>query len=167
MFRVGTSNYQQLPGNVLIEGNYFYRINAETEVVSIKTSFNMIKGNAFEEVGGLVTFLHGRSNVLEGNFFMGAFANDTRGVKIFDENPIVSNNWFSNLIKGAILVNTGNGNKTSGHMRAAKITIRGNTIQECKDGLDLDSGQKIPPVGPILLGGNRMSNAVNSMIQYC
>ena len=23
--RVGTSNYQHLPGNVLIEGNYFYR----------------------------------------------------------------------------------------------------------------------------------------------
>ena len=72
---------------------------------------------------------------------MGALVRKTRGVrKIFDENHIVSNNWFSDLRKGEILVNTGDGNKTSGHMRAAKITIRGNTIQECKDGLDLDSG---------------------------
>ena len=35
--RVGTSNYQHLPGNVLVEGNYFFKMNAETEVVSIKT----------------------------------------------------------------------------------------------------------------------------------
>ena len=40
-------------------------------------------------------------------------------------------------------MNAGNGNKTSGHMRAANITIRGNTIQECKDGLDLDSGYNV------------------------
>ena len=164
--RVGTSNYQHLPGNVLIEGNYFYRMNAEAEVVSIKTSFNVIKGNAFEEVGGAVTFRHGRNNVFEGNVFMGALAKDTRGVRIFDENHIVSNNWFSDLKKGAISVNAGDGNETSGHMRAGNITIRGNTIQECKDGLDLDSGYTIPPVEPILLGGNRMSNAVDSIIQY-
>ena len=82
-----------------------------------------------------------RKCVLEGNVFMGALARKTRGVrKIFDENHIVSNNWFSDLIKGAILVNTGDGNEISGHMGAANITIRGNTIQECEDGLDIDSG---------------------------
>ena len=164
--RVGTSAYQNLSGNVLIQGNYFYRMNAEAEVISVKTSFNIIEWNAFEEVGGAVTFRHGKNNVLKDNVFIGNLAEDTRGVRIFDENHFASNNWFSNLQKGAILVNAGDGNETSGHVRAGNITIQGNTIEECKEGLDLDSGYTIPPVQPIVLAGNRMSNPVDPMIQF-
>ena len=164
--RVGTSNYQHLPGNVLVEGNYFFKMNAETEVVSIKTSFNMVKSNAFEEVAGSVTFRHGKNNVLDGNVFMGGLAKDTTGVRIFDENHIVSNNWFAHLRKGAILVNAGDGEATSGHKRAGNITIRGNTLQDCEDGLSLDAGYSIPPVRPILLRGNKMSNSEDPMIEY-
>ena len=167
--RVGTHGKWDVPTKVLIEGNYFYRMDAEAEVISIKTSFNTIRNNAFEEVRGAMTFRHGQNNILDNNVFFGAGVSSTRGVRIFDENHVISNNWFSELTSSAILVYAGTeGDHGDGkHYRAGNITITGNTIEECHDaaGIDLGSGYTIPPVAPMLLAGNRASNTNGKMIE--
>ena len=82
---------------------------------------------------------------------------------------MISNNWFSEVTNSAILVYAGTeGDHGDGkHYRAGNITIAGNTIEECSNaaGLDLGSTYTIPPVGPMLLAGNRASNRNGRMIQ--
>ena len=69
-------------------------------------------------------------SVLEGNVFMGALAKDTRGVRIFDENHIVSNNWFSDLRKGAILA-TRHAGRCGQETSASKETRHRNARMTC------------------------------------
>ena len=123
--RVGTHPEWNLPTRTLIEGNYFYRMDAEVEVISVKTSHNIIRGNAFEEVQGSMTFRQGQNNILDNNVFFGAGVHNTRGVRIFDEHHVISNNWFSELASSAILVYAGTeGDHEDGqHYRAGDITI--------------------------------------------
>ena len=139
-------------------------MDVEAEVVSIKTSYNTIRGNAFEEVYGAMTFRHGQNNILDNYVFFGPGDHDRRGVRIFDYNHVISNNWFSKLTDSAILVYAGteDDHGDGQHYRAGNITISDNTIEDCR--IDLGAVYDIPPVGPIVLAGNRVSNTNDQMI---
>lgn len=90
--RVGTSQQAYTSSNTLIEENLFERCNGEVEVVSIKSSDNVIRRNAFLESEGVLALRHGDRNTVEENLFIGHGKRNTGGIRIVNAGHKVSRN---------------------------------------------------------------------------
>lgn len=95
--RVGTSTYSLTNSYTRIENNFFDKCNGETEIISIKSGGNQIKGNVFHESKGSLTLRHGNGNVVERNIFLGNGVSETGGVRIINEGQKVRYNYFQDL----------------------------------------------------------------------
>jgi len=156
VIRIGTSGHQWSDAHAEIEGNYFYRVDAEAETICLKTQWNRVEKNAFEEVKGSISLRHGSYNMVIGNVFYGKDKSNTRGVRIFGKHHEIRNNWFSRLSSGALLVYHGQDEESqTGHVAAENITIVSNSIVGCKEGLNLGADYEVTPRTPILLVDNQ------------
>ena len=90
--RVGTSQQAYSSSNTLIEENLFDRCNGEVEVVSIKSSDNVIRGNVFFESEGVLALRHGDRNTVEENLFIGHGKRNTGGIRIINAGHKVRRN---------------------------------------------------------------------------
>lgn len=95
--RVGTSQYSLTESHTVIENNYFEKCNGETEIVSIKSGKNIIRGNVFLESKGSLTLRHGNGNLIERNIFLGNNVPETGGVRIINAEHKVVENYFQDL----------------------------------------------------------------------
>lgn len=95
--RIGTSDYSMQDSNAIVESNYFYRCDGETEIISSKSCGNIFRRNTFEECLGQLTLRHGNDCLVEGNFFLGNGRPDTSGVRVIGEDHVIINNYFENL----------------------------------------------------------------------
>ena len=90
--RVGTSQQAYKSSNTIIEENLFDRCNGEVEVVSIKSSDNIIRKNIFFESEGVLALRHGDRNLVEDNFFIGNGKRNTGGIRIVNAGHTVRRN---------------------------------------------------------------------------
>lgn len=95
--RVGTSQQAYTSSNTLIEENLFDRCNGEVEVVSIKSSDNVIRRNVFFESQGVLALRHGDRNRVEGNLFLGNGVRNTGGIRIVNAGHTVVGNTLVGL----------------------------------------------------------------------
>jgi poly(beta-D-mannuronate) lyase len=95
--RVGTSPYSLTNSNTIIENNFFDKCNGETEIISIKSGGNIIRGNVFYESKGSLTLRHGNGNVVERNVFLGNGKSETGGVRVINADQKIINNYFQDL----------------------------------------------------------------------
>ncbi len=80
--RIGTSQQAYKSSNTLVEENLFERCDGEVEVVSVKSSDNIIRRNVFYESQGVLALRHGDRNTAEGNLFIGHGIRNTGGIRI-------------------------------------------------------------------------------------
>jgi len=79
--------------DVLVQGNYFENIIGDNnEVISIKSSKNLIKNNFFKACVGALTCRVGEGNILADN----TFVNGKKAIRIFGKDHIIKNNTFRN-----------------------------------------------------------------------
>lgn len=95
--RVGTSHHALFSSNTLIEDNLFHHCDGEVEVVSMKSSDNIIRNNVFLECRGILALRHGNRNLVEGNAFIGNNLPSTGGLRIVNEGHTIKNNLFYGL----------------------------------------------------------------------
>ena len=95
--RVGTSHHALFSSNTLIEDNLFHHCDGEVEVVSMKSSDNIIRNNVFLECRGILALRHGNRNVVEGNAFIGNNLPSTGGLRVVNEGHTIKNNLFYGL----------------------------------------------------------------------
>ncbi|MBN7809762.1 polysaccharide lyase 6 family protein [Algoriphagus sp. H41] len=95
--RVGTSTYSLTNSNTVIENNFFDKCNGETEIISIKSGGNIIRGNVFFESKGSLTLRHGNGNVVERNVFLGNGKSETGGVRVINADQKIVGNYFQEL----------------------------------------------------------------------
>lgn len=98
--RVGTSQQAYTSSNTLIEENLFERCNGEVEVVSIKSSDNVIRRNVFLESEGVLALRHGDRNTVEENLFLGRGKRNTGGIRIVNAGHRVRRNVMVGLAGG-------------------------------------------------------------------
>lgn len=98
--RVGTSQQAYSSSNTLIEENLFDRCNGEVEVVSIKSSDNMIRRNVFFESQGVLALRHGDRNRVEENLFVGNGIRNTGGIRIVNAGHKVVGNTLVGIAGG-------------------------------------------------------------------
>lgn len=96
-FRAGTSHQAYSSSNTIIEDNIFEECNGEVEVVSIKSSDNIIRRNTFIQSEGVLALRHGDRNEVYENLFIGNGKRNTGGVRIINADHKVYNNTFVNI----------------------------------------------------------------------
>jgi len=98
--RIGTSQQARKSSNTLVEENLFDRCNGEVEVVSVKSSDNIIRNNRFFECEGVLALRHGDRNTVCGNVFVGNGRRNTGGVRVVNAGHRIWGNRFYGLAGG-------------------------------------------------------------------
>ncbi len=134
--RVGTSKYSLTSSRTVIEENYFYHCNGETEIVSIKACDNIIRRNTFYECEGALVMRHGNRNIIEGNFFIGNNRPETGGIRVINAGHRIFNNYFVGLagsrFRSALAVMNGVPNSLiNRYHKVQDVIIAHNTFVDC------------------------------------
>jgi poly(beta-D-mannuronate) lyase len=137
ILRVGDSASSFQEAKCLVENNFFYRCNGETECVSNKSCGNVYRANRFVEVQGTLTLRHGNGCVVEKNEFWGQSVKQTGGIRVIGEDHQILDNHLQDLegdgFRSAItLVNGVPESPLNGYWQVKNTVIRGNTILNCK-----------------------------------
>lgn len=109
--RIGTSHYSMTRSETLVEYNFFDRCSGEVEIISNKSGGNVYRHNTFYKSRGTLTLRHGNDTVVEKNYFEGADAPYTGGVRVINARQTVRDNLFANLtgerFSGALVIMNG------------------------------------------------------------
>lgn len=155
--RVGTSHQCMQNSRSRICDNLFLRCNGEVEVVSIKSSENLIARNDFYECEGVLALRHGDRNVAQGNRFFGHGKRNTGGIRIVGEDQKVLGNLFQGLAGdrffSALALMYGVPNSLPNrYMQVKNTLIEGNTFAACKS-IEFNTGEDfertLPPAGTL------------------
>jgi poly(beta-D-mannuronate) lyase len=87
-----TGDYQST--NSIVEYNLFVNCNGDAEVVSVKSSSNILRYNTVRTSDGVFSLRSGNGSTINGNFFLCAGIGG--GVKINEMNHTVYNNYIEN-----------------------------------------------------------------------
>jgi len=90
-----------------VEYNLFESLDAEAEMVSIKSDGNTIRYNTFNNNGGAVTLRNGEYSEIYGNFFDGMNKSKSTGVRIIGKGHKVYNNHIQNMDRGGLIIHGG------------------------------------------------------------
>ncbi|PSW20493.1 alginate lyase [Photobacterium sanctipauli] len=117
--RIGDSKSSQWPSRTQFINNLLVDSDGERELISVKSGENLIAGNTIFESASMISLRHGKGNIVENNVVLGNLKQDTGGIRIYDENHIVRNNYFMGLrgaggqiagnadVRGGVVINTG------------------------------------------------------------
>lgn len=155
--RVGTSQQCMQNSRTHICDNLFDRCNGEVEVVSIKSSENVIQRNVFYECQGVLALRHGDRNEALDNLFIGHGVRNTGGVRIVGEDQVVRGNTFLGLAGerffSALALMYGVPNSLPNRYMQVKNTIVENNVFEACRSIDFSTGKDfertLAPVGTV------------------
>ncbi|PSU33637.1 polysaccharide lyase 6 family protein [Photobacterium lutimaris] len=117
--RIGDSKSSQWPSRTQFVNNLLVDSDGERELISIKSGENRIAGNTIFESAAMISLRHGKANTVENNVIIGNNKQDTGGIRIYDENHVVRNNYLVGLrgsggqiagnadVRGGVVINTG------------------------------------------------------------
>jgi poly(beta-D-mannuronate) lyase len=113
----------------VIEDNEFVRCNGEAEIISVKTSGNIVRNNVFRDNKGELVMRHGHSNTLTGNRFEGG----SGGIRISGHGHIVTDNTISGCSGTGIRLYYGTPDlkHPASYLPVYDCVIRSNTIINC------------------------------------
>lgn len=95
--RLGVGELAGTGGFTVIEYNLFEECNGDAEIISVKCDDNIIRSNTFIRCQGSVCLRQSSRSIIDGNFFLGEGKEGTGGVRVFRDNNIVINNYFTGL----------------------------------------------------------------------
>lgn len=163
--RVGTSHHAFFSSNTVIEDNMFERCDGEVEIVSIKSSDNIIRNNVFLESAGVLALRHGNRNRVESNIFFGNGKLHTGGVRVVNEGHTIKDNLFVALtgdrfFAALALMNAVPNSLPNRYHQVKDVCIENNCFVDCDNilfGAGKDNERTLPPSN-ILIKGNRFIN---------
>ena len=141
--RVGHGKMRLYRGRVIIENNLFDNQNGESEVVSIKSSENIIRNNTFNSSKGVLSLRQGNRSLVYDNYFVGSGAGKHEGLMVRGKGHIVFNNYFHDLNP-----RTNKGFEGAISLGAASATEEAERVQR---GL---SGRHFPLTRHVIVAGN-------------
>jgi poly(beta-D-mannuronate) lyase len=139
--RIGDSGFQHLDAKTVVEDNRFEDCRGDAEVVSNKSSANVIRGNIFTGCdGGAIVLRHGDRCLVEGNRIDGQGRAKSGGIRIHGEGHIVRGNLIERTGAFAIALPAGNSvPRETGHAPVRNAVIEANRI--------------LRPAGPVFILG--------------
>ncbi len=171
IIRVGVSQHCQFNSNTQITDNYFEYCDGETEIVSIKSGNNIVRGNVFKESQGGVVLRHGDYNTVENNIFLGNDKAGTGGVRLVGKGQWVVNNFFYKCrgydFRSPLSIMNGIPNSPAHrYVQVTDAVIANNSYIDCAPASfceGSDTERDLPP-GNVLLANNIFYNNRDSII---
>ncbi len=117
--RIGDSKSSQWDSSSKFVNNLMIDMDGERELISIKSGDNTIAGNTIFQSAALISLRHGKGNTVENNMILGNEKRLTGGIRIYDEDHVIRNNYIANTrgrdgviegnadLRGGIVINTG------------------------------------------------------------
>ncbi len=170
--RIGTSDGHAFDSNVLVEYNYFERIDGEAEVISNKAGNNIIANNTIRDSYGSLTTRHGASATIEGNFIMGDGHPYAGGIRIIDDGHRVINNYVegsryrNTRFHGGIVIHNGDGSTSNGYQNVFNVLIAHNTVVDSVNSLNVNGGNQSTNPENIFFVNNIIDDAIGPIITY-
>ncbi len=128
--RIGDSGFQRIDAHTIVEENRFEECRGDAEVISVKSSANIIRGNVFVGCDGAAIVLrHGDRSVVEGNRIDGAERTKSGGIRVHGAGHVVRGNTIGKTGAFAIALPAGNSvSKDTGHAPVVDVLIENNRI---------------------------------------
>ncbi|SDS28918.1 Por secretion system C-terminal sorting domain-containing protein [Polaribacter sp. KT25b] len=183
--RVGWSEMSASSGFTTVEFNLFEECDGDPEIVSIKSSDNIIRHNTFLKSYGTLSLRHGNRNRVEGNYFFGgdkAIGTSpdgatlyTGGIRIYGKDHVIINNYMQGLNGtkwDAPITLTlgdaeeGNSNLTK-HFRADNVLIAYNTLVDNSHGIEIgfdNNGSYSKDLKDVTIANNLITGSENSLV---
>jgi poly(beta-D-mannuronate) lyase len=114
---LGTTGDYQTYGTI-IEYNIFENGNGDPEVISIKSSGNTVRYNTLRNCKAMICCRAGNKNTVQGNFIFGAGVSGCGGIRIYEKDHVVSDNYVE--VDGYPLI-VGGGDSYTGSFTHAQV----------------------------------------------
>ncbi|MDC7218544.1 MAG: polysaccharide lyase 6 family protein [Spirochaetales bacterium] len=146
----GTKETPDYETGHIIEYNLFEDCDGENEIISSKTSENIIRYNTFHNCLGSVSIRFGAGTEVYNNFFFGddenlnEYDDDRGGIRAYGSDHLIYNNYMEGLTgtgyRTPIILDSGDcddasGDDIGGHERAYNCVVVNNTIVNCVNGI--------------------------------
>ncbi|KGL62746.1 chondroitinase-B domain-containing protein [Polaribacter sp. Hel1_85] len=183
--RVGWSEMSQSSGYTTVEYNLFEDCDGDPEIVSVKSSDNIIRHNTFLKSYGTLSLRHGDRNRVEGNYFFGgdkpiSTSPDgatlyTGGIRIYGKDHVIINNYMQGLNgtrwDAPITLTMGDaveGNSDlSAHFIAKNVLIAYNTLVDNSHGIEIgfsNNGKYSKDLENITIANNLITGSENALV---
>jgi poly(beta-D-mannuronate) lyase len=127
-------------GNV-IEYNLFERCDGESEIVSVKSNGNLLRGNTFSNCHGELVMRIGHRNMVTGNWFLGG----SGGVRLQGKDQVVINNYFDRLSGPGLAMM--DGTEDEFYSRVERALVAHNTFVNCSQAFHIGINHSKYPDG--------------------
>lgn len=108
VIRLGLSGLSLASGYVTIQHNLFEGLNAEDEIISVKSSDNIVRYNTIRNSYGGIVARHGHRNSFYGNFIIGdGKTPGLSGFRIYGNDHKIYNNYMEGLTTNVIRLDGG------------------------------------------------------------
>lgn len=185
--RIGWSEMSLSSGYTTVAHNLFENCDGDPEIVSVKSSDNIIRHNTFVASYGTLSLRHGNRNRVEGNYFFGngkAIGTSpagsslyTGGIRIYGTDHLIINNYMEGLngtrwdapitltLGDAI---DGQSSSLSKHFRAERVTIAYNTLVNNSHGIEIgfdNNDEYKKDLAAITIANNLITGSENSLVE--
>jgi poly(beta-D-mannuronate) lyase len=143
VIQIGWSGTRAAATGSLIQGNTFERCDGENELITLKASDIVVRGNRFIASQGVLCLRTARRVLVQDNLFDGQGRENTGGVRVQGDGHVLIGNTFRDLKKpkdyyawpislmAADLETYGETDQLGGYGRARDILIIRNRIEHC------------------------------------
>lgn len=174
----GTSASAQLATHHVVEHNLFEDCDGENEIITVKTSNNVIRHNTFRNSFGSLSIRFGTGTEVYGNFFFGEGASaavsdpnyQTGGIRVYGTRHRIYNNYMQGLTGTSwrlpILIDAGDSDSpgTSGHQRPQYVEVTNNTVVNSAGGIQLGSSNYSSQPRNNVVANNLVVGSVGTLI---
>jgi hypothetical protein len=146
--RAGLSFWTFSSSNTVIEFNLFKNDANDPEIISVKSSDNIVRHNTVRTSNGHISQRHGNRNQYYGNYILGGGTAGSAGIRAFGGLHKIFNNYIEGVSGFGILLEGGESTDTTGqltdHKEGYDDTVAFNTV--LAGGITLGGAH---PLGPL------------------
>lgn len=169
--RIGNSAYATKDSMTAVEYNVFEKCDGDAEVISVKSSNNIIRFNEFKDNRGSVVLRHGNKNQIDGNIFL----QNEGGVRIYGYGHNITNNYFKEnhgegvlqtLIIGNGTVEEDEEGSNAEYRLSEGVLVLNNTFVDNKSNIVYGYGSGNLEPTDIQINGNIADGDDGKIVQY-
>ncbi len=169
--QLGTSFAHEGDAFITVAFNYFERIDGEAEVISVKSSGNVIFSNTVRDSYGSITNRHGNTTLIANNYVLGDGHPFSGGLRLVDDGHRVINNYvegarfLNTRFHGGIVLHNTDNSTTNGYQVFENNLVAFNTVTDSVNSLNVNGGNRNNPPRDVRFVNNIIDDAVGPVIR--